>query len=108
LIRFGAQVPGFLEPWRMAEKALTAMIQEACVQGISIRSVDYLVQAMGRSGIEDGNPRREYDFIAFEGGGARFFFRIDYYDQHMEGGSVDPSDPAKTTPVLTLTLASEY
>jgi len=33
----------------MAEKALTAVIQEAYVQGISTRSVDDLVKAMGMS-----------------------------------------------------------
>jgi putative transposase len=35
----------------MAEKALTAVVQEAYVQGVSTRSVDDLVQAMGMSGI---------------------------------------------------------
>lgn len=35
----------------MAEKALTAVIQEAYIQGISTRSVDDLVQAMGGTGI---------------------------------------------------------
>lgn len=35
----------------MAEKALTAVIQGAYVQGISTRSVDDLVKAMGMSGI---------------------------------------------------------
>lgn len=39
--------PGFLEPRRMAEKAPTAVIHEAYVQGISTRSVDELVKAMG-------------------------------------------------------------
>ncbi|UGY11728.1 transposase (plasmid) [Bradyrhizobium septentrionale] len=34
--------PGFLEPRRMAEKALTAVVQEAYVQGVSTRSVDDL------------------------------------------------------------------
>ena len=43
--------PGFLEPRRMAEKALTAVIQEAYIQGISTRSVDELVKALGMSGI---------------------------------------------------------
>ena len=47
----GLLLPGFLEPRRMAEKALTAVIQEAYVQGISTRSVDDLVKAMGMSGI---------------------------------------------------------
>jgi transposase-like protein len=35
----------------MAEKALTAVIQEAYIQGISTRSVDDLVKAMGMEGI---------------------------------------------------------
>jgi hypothetical protein len=35
----------------MAEKALTAVIQEAYIQGVSTRSVDELVKAMGMSGI---------------------------------------------------------
>ena len=34
----------------MAEKALAAVIQEAYIQGVSTRSVDDLVQAMGMSG----------------------------------------------------------
>ena len=43
-LRKGSYFPGFLEPRRMAEKALTAVIQEADVQGISTRSVDDLMQ----------------------------------------------------------------
>jgi transposase-like protein len=35
---------------RIAEKALTAVVQEAYVQGVSTRSVDDLVQAIGMSG----------------------------------------------------------
>lgn len=35
----------------MAEKALPAVIQEAYIQGVSTRSVDDLVKAMGMSGI---------------------------------------------------------
>jgi hypothetical protein len=35
----------------MAERALTAVIQEAYIQGISTRSVDYPVKAMDMSGI---------------------------------------------------------
>ena len=50
-LRKGSYFPGFLEPRRMAEKALTAVIQEANVQGISTRSVDDLVTAIGISGI---------------------------------------------------------
>ncbi len=50
-LRKGSDFPGFLEPRRMAEKALTAVIQEADIQGISTRSVDDLVPAKGGTGI---------------------------------------------------------
>ena len=46
-LRRGSYFPAFLEPRRMAEKALTAVIQEAYIHGISTRSVDDLVRAMG-------------------------------------------------------------
>ena len=42
-MRRGSYFPFFLEPRRTAEKALTAVIQETYVQGISTRSVDDLV-----------------------------------------------------------------
>ena len=57
-LRKGSYFPGFLEPRRMAEKALTAVIQEAYIQGISTRSVDDLVQAMGMSGISKSQVSR--------------------------------------------------
>ncbi|QCI67739.1 IS256 family transposase [Phreatobacter stygius] len=57
-LRKGSYFPGFLEPRRMAEKALTAVIQEAYIQGISTRSVDDLVKAMGMSGISKSQVSR--------------------------------------------------
>jgi transposase-like protein len=57
-LRRGSYFPGFLEPRRTAEKALTAVIQEAYVQGISTRSVDELVQAMGCSGVSKSQVSR--------------------------------------------------
>ena len=57
-LRKGSYFPGFLEPRRMAEKALTAVIQEAYIQGISTRSVDDLVKAMGMSGISRSQVSR--------------------------------------------------
>ncbi len=50
-LRKGSYLPSFLEPRRTAEKALTAVIQEAYVHGVSTRAVDDLVKAMGASGI---------------------------------------------------------
>jgi putative transposase len=57
-LRKGSYFPGFLEPRRMAEKALTAVIQEAYIQGISTRSVDELVKAMGMDGISKSQVSR--------------------------------------------------
>ena len=57
-LRKGSYFPFFLEPRRLAEKALTAVIQGAYVQGISTRSVDDLVKAMGMSGISKSQVSR--------------------------------------------------
>jgi len=57
-LRQGSYFPGFLEPRRTAEKALAAVIQEAYVQGVSTRSVDELVKAMGMSGISKSQVSR--------------------------------------------------
>ena len=57
-LRQGSYFPEFLEPRRTAEKALTAVIQEAYVHGISTRAVDDLVKAMGASGISKSQVSR--------------------------------------------------
>jgi putative transposase len=57
----GQRFPGFLEPRRMAEKALTAVIQEAYIHGISTRSVDDLVKAMEMGGICKSQASRHCD-----------------------------------------------
>ena len=58
---------------------------------------------------EDGNdPYGEHDFGAFDHGGRKFFWKIDYHDPSLSFGSEDPTDPGKTTRVLTLMLAEEY
>lgn len=50
-LRQGSYFPPFLEPRKLTEKALVAVIQEAWVGGVSTRRVDDLVQAMGLAGI---------------------------------------------------------
>jgi transposase-like protein len=57
-LRRGSYFPGFLEPRRSAEKALAAVVQEAYVQGISTRSVDELVKALGMTGISKSQVSR--------------------------------------------------
>jgi transposase-like protein len=57
-LRKGSYFPGFLEPRRLAEKALTAVIQEAYVHGVSTRSVDDLIKAMGGTGVSKSQVSR--------------------------------------------------
>jgi Protein of unknown function (DUF3768) len=56
----------------------------------------------------DNDPHGQHDFGNFQLSGHRLFFKIDYYDASLEFGSEDPSDPSKTTRVLTIMLAEEY
>ena len=57
-LRRSSYFPPFLEPRRTAEKALAAVIQEAYIQGVSTRSVDNLVKAMGMTGISSSQVSR--------------------------------------------------
>ena len=57
-LRKGSYFPGFLEPRKLAEKAIAAVVQEAYVHGVSTRSVDDLVKAMGMTGISKSQVSR--------------------------------------------------
>ena len=57
-LRKGSYFPGFLEPRHPAEKAITAVVQEAYIQGVSTRSVDDLVRALGMDGISKSQVSR--------------------------------------------------
>lgn len=56
----------------------------------------------------DNDPYGEHDFGCFEIAGETFYWKIDYYDIGCQYGSEDPTDPEKTTRVLTIMLAAEY
>ncbi|MBB5753787.1 DUF3768 domain-containing protein [Prosthecomicrobium pneumaticum] len=57
----------------------------------------------------DNDPYGEHDFGSFRQDGAgTIFWKIDYYDPTLTGGSEDPADPKKTARVLTIMLAREY
>lgn len=56
----------------------------------------------------DNDPHGEHDFGSFEIAGETFFWKIDYYDLECQFGAEDPSDPEKTTRILTIMLAAEY
>lgn len=57
-LRHASYLPSFLEPRRATEQALTAVVQEAYIQGVSTRSVDELVQAAGMTGISKSQVSR--------------------------------------------------
>ena len=54
------------------------------------------------------DPHREHDFGAFEQHGLTVFWKLDYYNVEMDGGSEDAADPKKATRVLTVMLSNEY
>jgi hypothetical protein len=56
----------------------------------------------------DNDPHDEHDFGAFEIGGEKLFWKIDYFDPSYKFGSDDAADPNVTRRVLTIMLADEY
>ena len=57
---------------------------------------------------EENDPWGEHDFGAFDYEGHKIFWKIDYCDRSLRGGSPDPTDPTVTKRVLTVMLADEY
>jgi putative transposase len=57
-VRDSSYFPSLLEPRRRAERALSAVVQEAYVRGISTRKVDDLVKALGMTGISKSQVSR--------------------------------------------------
>ena len=56
----------------------------------------------------DNDPHSEHDFGQFDFEGKSCFWKIDYYNLSLDGGSEDPSDLTQTHRVLTIMLAVEY
>jgi putative transposase len=56
-VRDSSFFPSLLEPRRKAERALSAVVREAYVHGVSTRKVDELVKALGMSGISKSQVR---------------------------------------------------
>ncbi|MDQ2852982.1 MAG: IS256 family transposase, partial [Actinomycetota bacterium] len=57
-LRKGSFFPAILEPRRRIDQALYAVVMEAYVHGVSTRSVDDLVEAMGGTGISKSQVSR--------------------------------------------------
>jgi putative transposase len=47
-LRKGSCLPGFLEPRRMAEKGITAVLQEANIQGVALVQANRHLQRPGQ------------------------------------------------------------
>lgn len=56
---------------------------------------------------KDNDPHHEHDCFLFDFDGDRYAVKIDYYDLKLEFGSEDPSDPTKTTRVMTIMRAED-
>ncbi len=54
------------------------------------------------------DPHGEHDFLSFEHCNRTFFWKCDYYNKEMDGGSEDPANPDITARVGTLMLAEDY
>lgn len=57
---------------------------------------------------KDNDPHGEHDFGKVEIEGQNYFWKIDYYNLALDGGSEDPTNPAVTTRVLTIMRSDEY
>ncbi len=64
-LRQGSYFPTFLEPRRLSEQALAAVIQEAWINGVSTRKVDALVQSLGMTGISKSQCQRSLKIPPF-------------------------------------------
>lgn len=56
----------------------------------------------------DNDPYGERDYGSFEHAGEKLFWKIDYYNKELNGGSEDASDSEKTSRILTIAKVSEY
>ena len=57
-VREGSYFPTLLEPCRRSERALLAVVQQAYVEGVSMRKVDALVKSLGCEGISKSQVSR--------------------------------------------------
>lgn len=101
---------------KLNDKARTAMhimSRVMLTQGISEMDTEDQAEIFRRVAAfddftEDNDPYGEHDFGAFDFKDERIFWKIDYYNRDLTGGSEDPASTEKTVRVLTIMLACEY
>ena len=86
------------------------MVMTASVAALPemVKSSALLKVAEFKDFTSDNDPHGEHDFLSFEHCNRTFFWKCDYYNKEMDGGSENPADPDKTTRVGTLMLAEDY
>jgi predicted RNA-binding Zn-ribbon protein involved in translation (DUF1610 family) len=98
--RGDATIPG--------RRMITSGIQElAASAGKSVTDVMDEVAAFDTF-TADSDPYHEHDFGSFDFEGQTCFWKLDYYNATLDGGSEDPSDLTQTQRVLTIMLSHEY
>ena len=96
-------------PWNDAR----ALGRTVVTAGVNANGTEFVLRALNAvAGFDaftpDNDPHGEHDFGIFTLDGERIMWKLDYYDVNCRYGSEDPSDPSKTTRVLTVMLAEEY
>ena len=90
-----------------------ARAQLFITQGVAAHGNDFINRAVEAVRAFDmfsaeNDPYGEHDFGSFTLDGYDMFWKIDYYDNVLERGSPDATDPAVTKRVLTILLSEEY
>lgn len=87
---------------------LAHVIRDATPMDNTVRVLSILLALAEATFTEDNDPHGERDFGTFDLDGQRTMWKINYYNRDMSAGSEDPSDPAKTTRLLTIFYARDY
>ena len=97
------------DTFRQGRAAGQMLITDGVVRlgGELLNEVLRLVRSFGQFN-SDNDPYGEHDFGAISVNSEQIFWKIDYYDADLRGGSSDATDPNLTTRILTIMLASEY
>lgn len=89
----------------LGRRLLTASVWQ--LGAVACFEIMLSVRAFNEFG-SDNDPWGEHDFGSFDYKGHTIFWKIDYFDKAEQMASPDPADPAVTTHLLTVLLASDY
>jgi uncharacterized protein DUF3768 len=95
---------------RRGEGVNVTVVMTTGVQGLGEDNAKAAINAIAGfdSFTEDNDPHGEHDFGAITIADQKLFWKIDYFDLRLQWHSPDKANPAVTSRVLTIMLASEY